>query len=264
MRIFVAVDMEGISGITLAEQVRRTEPQYQAGRRYMTWDANACAEGCFNAGADEVVIWDAHGGGFNMVWDEIHARAQLRQGRRDAGRMADIGEFDALILLGYHAMAGTETAILEHTMSSASWQNFWINGRKAGELAIDAGIAGDAGDAGVPCIMASGDDKLCAEAAEWIPGIHTAQVKQALSCFGAQFLSKEDAHRLIAETAEKACRDLENVKPLVHDKPVTMRLERVERGTPPSESPDRPWLKRIDSRTYEVTADDTRHALSRL
>ena len=34
----------------------------------------------------------------------------------------------AVILLGYHAMAGTPGGILEHTMSSASVQNYWING----------------------------------------------------------------------------------------------------------------------------------------
>ena len=43
-----------------------------------------------------------------------------------------------LILLGYHAMAGTPGAILEHSMSSKSIQNYWINGRLAGEVAIDA------------------------------------------------------------------------------------------------------------------------------
>ena len=55
-------------------------------------------------------------------------------------------------------MAGTPGAILEHTMSSASVQNYWINGMKVGELAIDAGIVGDRGK---PVIMVSGDDKVC-------------------------------------------------------------------------------------------------------
>ena len=59
--------------------------------------------------------------------------------------MPDIDDFDGLILLGYHAMAGTPEAILEHTMSSAGWQNFYMNGVKSGELAIDAGMAGDHG-----------------------------------------------------------------------------------------------------------------------
>ena len=261
MKVFVSVDMEGISGITIPEQVRRSESHYQTARRFMTWDANACAEGCFRAGAKKVVIWDAHGSGFNMLWDEMDPRVELQQGRRDEGRMADIGEFDALILLGYHAMAGTQSAVLEHTMSSAAWQNFWMNGKKAGEFAIDAGIAGDAG---VPTIMVSGDDKLCTEARQWIEGIHTAQVKTGLSKFGARFLSREKAQQVITNTAEEACRDCTKIKPLVHEKPVTMRLERVERGEIPGLSAGKPYLKHIDARTYEVTGRDTREALSRL
>jgi D-amino peptidase len=145
VKVFVSVDMEGISGITLPEQVRRGESLYQEARRFMTWDANACAEGCFRGGATQVVVWDAHGSGFNMLWDQIDSRVELLQGSSDLGRMHDIETYDALILLGYHAMAGERAAVLEHTMSSAGWQNFWLNGKKAGELAIDAGIAGDAG-----------------------------------------------------------------------------------------------------------------------
>ncbi|HHN46391.1 MAG TPA: hypothetical protein ENN09_03015 [Planctomycetes bacterium] len=261
MRVLVSVDMEGISGITIPEQVRRTESAYSEARRYMAWDANACAEGCFRGGAREVVIWDAHGSGFNMPWDQMDGRVTMSQGSNDNGRMHDVKKFDALILLGYHAMAGTRCAVLEHTMSSASWQNFWINGKKAGEFAIDAGIAGDAG---VPTIMASGDDKLCREARSWVKGIYTAQVKTGLATSGARLLSKEAALKLITETAEAACRNCRKIKPLSHRKPVKMRLELVERGRIPPLTSGAPWLKHIDGRTYEVTGRDTREALSRL
>ena len=261
MRVFISVDMEGISGITLPEQVSRGESLYQEARRFMTWDANACVEGCFRGGADEVAVWDAHASGFNMLWDQMDPRVMLLQGNSVLGRMHDIARFDALILLGYHALAGERAAVLEHTMSSASWQNFWLNGKKAGELAIDAGIAGDAG---VPTIMASGDDKLCREARRWVKGICTAQVKTGRGSTGAVFLSKESAHRLITETAEQACRNYKQIKPLVHKKPVRMRLELVERHPPPQPSANRPYFKLIDGRTYEVTGATTREALSRL
>ncbi|MBN1808366.1 MAG: M55 family metallopeptidase [Planctomycetes bacterium] len=261
MKVFVSVDMEGISGITLPEQVSRSESLYAQARQFMTQDANACAEGCFRGGARQVVIWDAHASGFNMLWDQIDPRVTLSQGRSELGRMHDIASFDALILLGYHAMAGTKCAVLEHTMSSAAWQNFWLNGRKAGELAIDAGIAGDAG---VPCIMTSGDDKLCREARSWIKGIYTAQVKTGLSSFGARLLSPQAAHKLIADTAEKACSDYRKVKPLKIKKPVKMRLELVERRPAPRSDAAKSFLKQIDGRTYEVSGASVREALSRL
>jgi len=261
MKVFIEVDMEGISGITLPEQVQRSEARYADAVKLMVGDTNACVEGCYRGGARAVTVWDAHGTGCNMPWDRVDARAELIQGGSDHGRLHYIGRYDALILLGFHAMAGTRSAVLEHTMSSADWQNLWINGRKAGELAIDAGIAGDAG---VPVIMVSGDDKACAEARHWIKGVFTAQVKVGYASNGARFLSMDTAHRLIRDTAERACRNIAAVKPLVHRKPVRMRLEKVERRRVPSLTSRPDWLRLIDGRTYEVTGRDTREALARL
>jgi D-amino peptidase len=261
MKILISVDMEGISGIVTAEQVNPADSHYQKAREFMTADANACVEGCFRAGAKEVVIIDAHWSGFNILWDRIDPRAALQQGRNIYGRMHDIRRFDALILLGYHAMAGVPAAVLEHTMSSKAWQNFWINGRKAGEFAIDAGVAGDAG---VPTIMVSGDDKLCREARRWVKGIYTAQVKTGFATFGARLLSPDAAHGLIADTAEKACLNRSKIAPLIHRTPVRMRLEVVERTGIPSRADGKPWLKLIDGRTYEVSGKTTLEALSRV
>ena len=102
-KILVYYDMEGISGITKSAQVSRGDPEYQHGRQYMAWDTNACVDGCFNGGAKQVVVRDAHGGGFNMLWDQIDPRAELIPGTggRDQGRLFDVGQFDAMILLGY-------------------------------------------------------------------------------------------------------------------------------------------------------------------
>ena len=261
MKVYISVDMEGISGIVLPEQVRSTDAHYRQACDYMVADANACAEGCFRGGAKQVVVWDAHGSGFNMPWDKIDSRVVLQQGGNVFGRLHDIGKFDALILLAYHAMAGVRAAVLEHTMSSLAWQNCWINGRKCGEFAIDAGIAGDAG---VPTIMVSGDDTFCKEAGQWVPGIHAAQVKTGLATKGARLLSPANAHALITATAERACRERRKLKPLVHRKPVKMRLELVERNPVPLTMDGKPWLKLIDGRTYEVTGRDTREALYRL
>jgi D-amino peptidase len=261
MKVLVEVDMEGISGIVTPQQVMPGEARYEEARKFLTGDINACVEGCFRGGANRVTVWDAHARGQNLLWDQADPRPEYIQGVCDFGRLHDIADYDALILLGFHALAGTRSAVLEHTMSSAGWQNFWINGRKAGELAIDAGIAGDAG---VPTIMVSGDDKACAEARRWIPGVYTAQVKVGRASAGAQLLSKAAAHKLITETAETACRNYRKIKPLVHRKPVAMRLEVVERKGIPDKAGNRPWLRLIDGRTYEVRGATTAEALARL
>ncbi len=124
-RIFIMVDMEGISGICQRSQVNPSDGEYALGRKYLTWDANAAVDGCLAGGASRVVVRDAHSAGFNFLWEELDPRGEYIQGRSPV-RIPNIEQFDGLILLGYHAMAGTPHAILEHTMSSASWQNFWM------------------------------------------------------------------------------------------------------------------------------------------
>lgn len=254
MNIFVMVDMEGISGIVRSSQVMSDGAHYAACRRYLAWDVNACVEGCFLGGASRVRVCDAHANGFNFVWEELDARAKYVQGKSPE-RMPGIAAFDGLILLGYHAMAGTPAAILEHTWNSRWWQHLWINGEQSGEVGLDAGIAGDHG---VPTIMVSGDDKTCAEARELLPDVVTVQVKEGLDVEGGILLPKEEAHRLIAEGAAEAVRTCKTMKPHRVPSPVRMRLELVSRGRLPVE---RSHVAVIDGRTYEVVGPDVERAL---
>ncbi len=261
MRVFVMVDMEGISGVCRKGHVSTSDPLYAQGRKYMTWDVNACVEGCFAGGADEVVVCDSHGGGGpHVIWEELDPRARYVLGEGGRERIEGIAGFDALMLLGYHAMAGTPEAILEHTMSSVGWQNFWLNGRKTGEIGVDAAVAGENG---VPTVMVSGDDKACAEAEEFIPGVVTACVKTGLACEGGILLSADAAHKLITERAAEAVGKADRIEPYVVEPPITARLERVSRGRLPVHG-EKPYVKIIDGRTYEVTADTVEEALWRL
>jgi D-amino peptidase len=257
MNIFIMADMEGISGICLGSQVAHNGEHYQTGRRYLTWEVNACVEGCFAGGARKVVVRDVHGTGYNLIWEELDSRARYIQGASFKERMPNIASFDGLILLGYHAMAGTPQAILEHTMSSRSWQNFWINGRKAGELALDSGIAADHD---VPTILASGDDKLCQEARRFFKDLVTVQVKKGLDIEGGELLPKDQAHQLIREGAARAVQNCKKIKPLKIKSPVKLRLELVSRGRLPA----RPEVRIIDGRTYEVTGKTVEEALRSL
>jgi len=261
MKILMHVDMEGISGICLSGQVSQGHPLYAEGRRYLTWDINAAVEGCFAGGADRVVVRDGHGGrGDNAIWSELDPRAEYLLGTGGAASYYDIDDFDAVILLGTHAMAGTPEAILEHTMNSGSWQNLWLNGRKTGELGT---TAYQAGERGIPLIMVSGDDKACAEAEDFVPGIVTACVKWGLSVEGGRLLSPDKAHKLITAKAMEAVQKIDQIKPVKLEPPVTARLELVSRGRIPTRG-DKPYLKVIDARTYEVTGDTSAQAMARL
>jgi D-amino peptidase len=258
MKIFIFSDMEGISGICRKSQVMSSEPHYSEGRKFMTRDINACIQGCIDGGAKKIVVRDGHGSGFNVLWDELDERAEYLMGAGGTQRFEGIEGFDGLILLGYHAKAGTFRGILEHTFSSASWQTCWMNGKVVGEFAIDAAIAGDYG---VPVIMTSGDDKLCAEAKPLIKDLVSVQVKEGIHTEGGRLLPMKTAHQKIREGAAMAVKNCSKIKPYKVKCPVTLRLELVERQQPPFRRTD---IKLIDGRTFEVTGRTVEEALFKI
>lgn len=252
MNVYIMVDMEGISGIMTRDHVVKGSPLYAEGRRYMTADINVCVRAAKEAGAEKVYVRDCHSDGMNVIYSDLCPEADgYIMGCTGQNRFPFLEECDAVILLGYHAMAGTPMGTLEHSMSSAGIQNYHINGALAGETAIDAGIAGDYGK---PVIMVSGDDKVCEEAKALLPWVVTAEVKKGLSWHGAMLLPQAKAHALLREKTIEAIRGGALAKPLVYEKPITLRVELVERGTLPLEYA-KPYMKMIDGRTFEVTGD---------
>ncbi len=254
MKIYIFVDIEGISGVCNRQYILASDgrPDLVAlARRYMAEDTNACIEGCFRAGATKVIVRDGHGGGSNMTRADIDPRADFIDGLTPGERFADIDGADGIILLGYHAMAGTPGAVLEHSYSSLHIQNIWLNGRKAGEIGVDAAIAAEHN---VPVLMVSGDDKTCAEAEEWLPGAVTCQVKKGFSAFGARMPSLEKTHQLITEKAEEAVKKCAEQKCIKVDYPVHYRVEMTERNRPPL------YTEQIDGRTYEIVSNSLESA----
>ena len=76
-------------------------------------------------------------------------------------------------------------------------------------------------------------------------------------------LPAEKAYALLREKTIEAVKNIPNAKPLVHNKPITLRAEMVERFVMPKPY-EKPYMKVIDGRTYEVTADSMEQALFRL
>jgi D-amino peptidase len=168
MKIYIAADMEGVGGVMLPEQLKRGTAEYAEARNLLTGEVNAAVDGAFDGGATEVIVKDAHGSGFNIIASELDSRARLVQGSSLPVRFAGLdADTSGLILLAYHAMAGTLAAVCDHTMSSVAWFRYELCGKEVGETAIDAAWAGCFG---VPLILVTGDDKVCAEASALIPG----------------------------------------------------------------------------------------------
>jgi D-aminopeptidase len=94
----------------------------------------------------------------------------------------------AAILLGFHAKALTPGAVLHHTFSSLTIQGMWLNDREVGETGVLAAILAEHK---VPVVMVSGDDKVCAEAREWIPGVVTCETKKGTGPQSAELVPLE-------------------------------------------------------------------------
>jgi D-amino peptidase len=227
-KVYVSVDMEGLSGVTCSEQVGTSGPQAEEGKRLMAGDINACVAGCFAAGATEVVVWDAHAARANVDPRLVDPRAKLLQGSNKETRFKGLEGAEALILLGYHAKALTPGGVLAHSYSSATIQGMWLNGREVGEIGVDAAIAGEHH---VPVVMVSGDDKAAAEARDWIPGVVICEVKKGTGPQSAEPLPLAEARRLIAEKTREALAKRKDIKPLAVAHPATMRWDYLPSGS---------------------------------
>lgn len=263
MNVYVNVDIEGISGVYTREQVLPEEYRFAEGRRLMTADVNAVAKGLKAAGVDKVYVCDTHGGSYSLIWEEFSDDVDYCIcGHTAETRYLGLEDCDAVILLGYHAMAGTHCAILEHSWSSKSIQNVWINGKKVGEIAMDASVAGEHGK---PIIMLSGDDKACAEAKEVIPHVVCAEVKKACAIGGGMLLPPKKAHELIEQKAIEAVKAFKENKCKLYDfdKPLDCKVEYTERTVLPNTN-KMPYVKIVDGRTVSIEADSTEQLISRI
>ncbi|MDF1521265.1 MAG: M55 family metallopeptidase [Trueperaceae bacterium] len=204
MRVYVSSDIEGVAGVaTLDHTVPSASVEYQRARRWMTAEVNAAVRAAFDAGAGDVWVNDAHGPNTNLLVEELDERVELLTGKPKGLNMVhgiDEG-FDAALFLGYHARTGTAEAVLDHAYLGSVGFDLRLNGVGYGEFGLNAMLAGAFG---VPVVMASGDDKLAAEARALLPRIEVATVKQALSRTAARTLTPAAARSEIAGAVRRA------------------------------------------------------------
>lgn len=227
MKILIATDMEGITGVTTWEQVTPGHAEYTRFRKQMTEDVNAAIRGVCDAGADEVIIADGHWNGSNILVEDLDVRAKLNTGSPSPfSMMQGIDEsVDGVIFIGYHARNGSSYAILDHTWSSRTVANVWLNDSLTGEYGLNAAVAGHFG---VPVIMVSGDQTACGQVSELLGDVETAVVKQASGRFAAECLSPEVTRETICVSAERAVERLaagDVPDPFILDMPITVTVE---------------------------------------
>ncbi|HTO08844.1 MAG TPA: M55 family metallopeptidase [Myxococcota bacterium] len=246
MKVWLSVDMEGISGLVRWADVISTGMDFQRNRRFMTEDANAAIAGAFDAGASEVVVEENHGVEelCDLVLDEIDPRCSVVRGagRPAATTMAGLTHDTAVVLfVGHHARAGSFPGIMAHTVAYERFSEVRLAGTPIGESEI---MTIRAGELGVPVGLICGDQVVCAELSKRAPWIETVCVKRALSNVAAEVIPPARARDRIRAGARRA-------------------VERARRGELPPYR-DQPAPHEIEVDLRKPVEDELRANLSRM
>jgi D-amino peptidase len=222
MRVYISADMEGVSGIVHAAQTEPGAREYDRACALMAADVNAAIQGALDAGATAVLVNDSHWTMRNLNIEALHPAAELVSGSPKPWSMVQglDGSFDLMFCVGYHGMAGSSPATIDHTFTEDSIYRVRLNGLAVGELGLNAFYAGYHG---VPVALVTGDQAICAEAAALIDGVTTVQVKEAYSRSAARCLPLEEARRRIRAGASEAVR--RRPAPLRPAAPLALQVE---------------------------------------
>jgi D-amino peptidase len=178
-KVYISVDMEGISGVVGDDQTSAGQPEYGRSRKLMAEDANAAIRGAFAGGATHVVVNDSHGSQRNLLPEDLDPRARLiSHSFKRHGMVEGLDDtFDAVIFVGYHAKADSPRGLFAHTGSGVV-KDVQVNGRSAGEGGLNTLVAQWYG---VPVVMITGDDVAIAQQQEWTPNVRGVVVKRAIN-----------------------------------------------------------------------------------
>lgn len=254
MKVFISVDLEGISGVVHDEHTTRSGREHDRARKLMTGEANAAVSGAFEAGASEVVVNDSHGTMRNLIPEELHEDAKLITGSaKPLGMMQGIDQtFDAVFLVGYHARRGTLHGILDHTYSGATVSSFIVNGQELGETGMNAAIAGCFD---VPVILVTGDSAVTSEAKALLGNVETVAVKEAVSRWSAKCMHPNKARAAIKQGAISALKKHKEMRPFKLKAPYELRVELMNAGMA-DVAELIPEVKRVAPRVVAYSSDD--------
>jgi D-aminopeptidase len=118
-----------------------------------------------------------------------------------------------MLLVGMHAMAGTERALLAHSKWVLNGNIFLSEASMAAALA---------GYYGVRTVFVSGDQYVTAEVAEKVPGIACGVVKEALGPYYSRSRMPAAAQKIIHDGVTAGIAAKENIEPYVLTPPFSL------------------------------------------
>jgi D-amino peptidase len=223
MKIYIRVDLEGVTGVVNYRQVIPGNPEYVVGQKMLMNDLDAAIAGAFDGGASKVLLYDMHYHGNNVLIEQLDRRVKAICGKpplTDGFKYGMDESVNAVFFLGFHSKAGTHEGVLAHTYELET-QDIIINGTSVGEIGVEAAIAGELG---IPVVLVTGDSKGMEEAINLLGKVRTVSVKESISEFGACCLPPVVTSALIRKASVGAVRSLRRSKPLVFKGPITLKV----------------------------------------
>lgn len=267
MKIYIHTDLEGISCLTDYEMELNTD----TGRgitylkEILTSEVNVAIEGVIKAcGENEdvkIVVQDGHGGGYwgsNLIAEKINPVANVILGRRPFELTGIDSSYDAIFIIGAHSMEGTQQGNLNHTISHGKFYNYYVNGKKIGEVGLCAAIAGYYD---VPLALVTGDYWATKEITDLIKTtwLKTVSTKKGINRYTAECYPLSANLIKIKEAAYDATCNImsENNKPqpLKTGEPTKIKVDYV--FTDQADNAEKNYYaNRVDDRTIEFSGAD--------
>lgn len=221
MKLYIHTDIEGVAGMVHFERREDDSPRNwdiaKRMHRLLTGEVNAAIEGALEAGVTEILVNDAHGSGYSIIFEELNPAAQIIHGpltRQPFWTPLLDETCDALFCVAQHAMAGTN-GVLAHSCWCVN-EKYWF-----GEGGMAMALAGYYD---VPAVLITGDNVVTQQCLDLVPEMEAVVVKTALSPYNACSWTPARAREMIKDGARRAIERLGEIPPFKIEGPYRIGL----------------------------------------
>ena len=183
MKILISADLEGVSGVVHPDQIYPDGIFYKETLQKWAQELSAVVAGLKEAGAELIVINDAHNHMRNLNSAMVPNATVVSGWQKPFSMMATVENgYDAVFFTGYHAMAGSRST-LSHTYRPRIIKEVLLNKLPVGEVGLNAALAGFYN---IPVAFICGDEEVCYEAQSLLGDqVVTVQTKKGISRYAA-------------------------------------------------------------------------------
>ncbi len=226
MKIYIVSDIEGSCNFTSHEEGASGTVLYEYFRRQMALESASACKGAIKFGA-EVLVHDAHLTARNIDPTLLPREAKLMRcsGGDPYAMLSGIQnkEYDAVMMTGFHAGAGSAGSAVSHTFNQKT-NSIFVNDLRLSEFLFNAYSASYLG---IPVPFISGDSEICSFARQIIPSITTVE---AVTGIGAGSISRHPevvCEEIEAKVYEALCGDIKScIAPLPGKFTVTINFKK--------------------------------------